>query len=104
MTALAAAMLDLPYGYYVLLRLLVCGVCAYLAVRDAEVGKRGRAWILAGFAVLYNPIIKLPVGKEIWPVVNGVTIAVLALHMWSARGSEPPDQKVDGTSTSGSGP
>ena len=87
MAALAIALLDLPYGYYVLLRLVVCGVCIYLAVDAAGNGKSEWAWLLGGCAVLYNPIIKFPLGREIWPFVNLATIALLGVHIWSFGGS-----------------
>jgi hypothetical protein len=83
--ALAAALMDLPYGYYVLLRLLVCGICIYLAVRELEIGRTGWVWILGGCAVLYNPIFRIHLNREIWSIVNVVTIGLLAVHMWSQR-------------------
>ena len=85
MAALAAALMDMPYGYYQLLRLLVCGVCIYLAVRDAESGRVGWAWVLGGVAVLYNPIFRIHLNREIWSIVNVATICLFAIHMWSFR-------------------
>ena len=85
MAALGVALLDMPYGYYALLRLLVCGVCAFLAAREANEGKIGWTWVLGGCAVLYNPIVKVPLGRELWSVVNVATVAMLAAHLWSAR-------------------
>jgi hypothetical protein len=85
MAALAVALLDMPYGYYGLLRVLVCGACAYLAAQDANHGKAEWAWVLGGCAVLYNPIFKIPLGRELWAAVNVATILMLGLHMWSSR-------------------
>lgn len=81
--ALAVALLEMPYGYYVLLRLLVCGVCMYLATSEARVGRTKWAWVLGGFGVLYNPIFTLHLGRDLWSVVNVATIALFAVHMWS---------------------
>lgn len=85
MTALAAALLELPYSYYVLLRVLVCGVCIYLAVQEYERGRTGWVWVLGGFAVLYNPIFRIHLNREVWSIVNIVTIALMAVHMWQSR-------------------
>ena len=79
--ALGVALFDMPYGYYGLLSLLVCGVCLYLAVQERN-GGSGWAWILGGCALLYNPIFKIHLGREIWPLVNVATIALLAAHLW----------------------
>jgi len=83
MAALAVALLELPYGYYVLLRLLVCAVCAYLAVQENYAGRTGWTWVLGGVAVLYNPIFRIHLDREFWSVVNVATIVMFAVHMWS---------------------
>jgi hypothetical protein len=83
MAALAAALLDWPYDYYVLLRVLVCGVCIYLAVQERDVGRMQWAWVLGGVAVLYNPVLKIHLDRQIWTVINMATIALFAIHMWS---------------------
>ena len=82
MAALAVALLHMPYGYYMLLRLLVCGVCAYLSGREADSGRTEWAWILGGCAVLYNPILPIHLNREMWSVINVATIALFAVHFW----------------------
>lgn len=81
--ALGVALLEMPYGYYMLLRLLVCGVCIYLAVDDAHRGRTDWAWMLGGVAVLYNPVFRIPLSREIWSVVNVATILLFTGHMWA---------------------
>lgn len=92
MMALAVALLELPYGYYTLLRLLVCGVCIYLATQEVQVGRTGWAWVLGGVAVLYNPIFRIHLNREIWSIVNVATIGLLAVHMRSVWRVERSDQ------------
>lgn len=63
----------MPYGYYMLLRLFLCGVCLYFltrpSVRDAE------KWVLAGLVVLYNPLAPIELGsKPLWSIVNIGTV------------------------------
>lgn len=81
--ALAVALLDMPYGYYVLLRVLVCGVCIYLAIEETKAGRSGWTWVFGGVAVLYNPIFQIHLDREVWSIVNVATIAMLVVHMWS---------------------
>lgn len=83
MAALAAALLKWPYGYYVVLRVLVCGACIYLAVQEKNAGRVGWSWVLGGVAVLYNPIFRIHLNREFWDVVNVATILLFAIHMWS---------------------
>jgi hypothetical protein len=80
MAALAVALFDMPYGYYSLLRFLMCGVCLYLAVQEGN-SESGWVWILGGCALLYNPLFKIHLGREVWSIVNVATIALLAGHM-----------------------
>jgi hypothetical protein len=72
--AVAIGLLPMPYGYYMLLRLFLCGVSLYfltrpVGVRDAE------KWALAGLVVLYNPIAPIELGsKSLWTIINIATV------------------------------
>ena len=74
-----------PYGYYILLRLVVCGACIYLAVSAATLDRPGWTWVLGGAAVLYNPLIRIHLGRDVWEVVNVATIALLIGVIWMLR-------------------
>jgi len=65
-----------PYGYYVLLRWVVCGVFAYLALQAFEKGIMNWIWVLGITAVVYNPIFKIHLGREVWSLVNLVTVGI----------------------------
>jgi len=66
-----------PYGYYILLRIIVFAACAYLAFRAAEIEKTPWVWVLGVTAVIYNPVIRIHLTRGIWSVVNIVTIIML---------------------------
>lgn len=68
-----------PYGYYVLLRYVICGICIYLAVKMYGCGKNGWVWTLCITAAIYNPFIRGHLTRDIWSVVNVATIALLAI-------------------------
>jgi len=74
-----------PYGYYILLRWVCCAAFAYLAWQAAEREKQGWVWVLAVTALVYNPIIRLHLGREIWSLVNVATIAVSIMSIWAFR-------------------
>ena len=74
-----------PYGYYIILRFVVCGVCAYLAVRAFQIDKIGWVLIVGITAVIYNPIIRVHLAREIWSVVNIATIIMLIVTIQTLR-------------------
>ncbi len=73
------------YGYYILLKLVVCGGCAFLAANAYDDGRKHFVWFLGELAVLYNPIIRFPIGRELWIAVNILTIIVLIAAMQVAK-------------------
>ena len=67
-----------PYGYYIFLRWVACGIFVYLSV--AAHRSKEPAWLLF-FVVnagLYNPVLRAHLGRPIWSVVNLVSICLLA--------------------------
>jgi hypothetical protein len=74
-----------PYGYYVLLRVMICAICAYLAFAAFEQQQLGWVWVLAITAVVYNPVIRVHLNREIWSGVNIATMILLALTIWTIR-------------------
>jgi uncharacterized membrane protein len=68
---------DQPYGYYMLLRLCLCGASLFLLAGANLTLVDWQRWALGGFAVLYNPIVPIRIGeKDIWEVLNVVTVVL----------------------------
>jgi len=74
-----------PYGYYVLLRWVCCGIFAYLAFKGYEQGHQGWVWVLGITAALYNPILRVHLTREIWSVVNVITIGIAVVSIFVLR-------------------
>lgn len=72
-----------PYGYYVLLRVVVCGISIYLALRAYEQQNMGWVWTLGIMAAVYNPIFRVHLTREIWSVVNVVTMGIFIATIWT---------------------
>jgi hypothetical protein len=71
------AILPMPYSYYQLLRIVNCALFALLAYRFSE-NKIGKMVIPSVFfAIIYNPFLKVGLGKEIWIFFNVLS----ALHL-----------------------
>ena len=61
---------PLPYGYYMLLRVVACGVFAWAAFITYEKNEEVLPWIFGILAILFNPIFKIHLPKELWAVVD----------------------------------
>jgi hypothetical protein len=81
---------DNPYGYYILLRWVCCASFAFLAVYACAIEKQGWAWPLGISALVYQPLIPWHLTREIWSVINVVTIAVAmaSIFVLKSRGEE----------------
>ena len=80
LVVMAIGLLPMPYGYYTLSKLVVCGCSIYFAYQLYEKKDMTFVWVFGFFAILYNPIIPIYLyEKEIWIVVNVITAAVFVL-------------------------
>ena len=86
-TALLVALLDMPYGYYQLLRVLIFCVSGYLAFEAIGRSQVNWAWVFGGTALVYNPLIKLALGRDLWSMVNVATAVLLAFYLYWKRHS-----------------
>ena len=69
-TLLFIAIVPLSYGYYMLLRLVVTGIFIWAAFIAYEQKHKLLPWIYGLLAVLFNPIIKIHLPKELWAIVD----------------------------------
>jgi hypothetical protein len=79
---LGIALLKLPYGYYILLRWVVCGVgllCAYISY---EIEKNTWVVLFGIIALLFNPIIPIHLNKEIWSIINVAVVLVIFISFF----------------------
>jgi hypothetical protein len=65
-------LLDMPYGFYQLVRfvgLIGFGILAYKAYQNEN---QIEAIVYGGLALLFQPIFKIALGREIWNIVDVV--------------------------------
>lgn len=81
----------MPYGYYIFLRIVICiwGITA--GIQASKTSPGNWASLLAyGIAILYNPIIRIPLTRDIWQAVNIATIlAILTVTAKRPKSDEP---------------
>jgi hypothetical protein len=80
-----------PYGYYILLRWVCCGVFAYLAFQAFKQEQQGWVWVLGITAAIYNPIIRVHLTREIWAVLNVITIGMAVASIFALKLKEDKD-------------
>jgi hypothetical protein len=70
---------PLPYGYYTLLRIVATGVFLWAAFVAHEREHTILPWVYGLIAILFNPVIKIYLPKELWAAVDiGAGILLLA--------------------------
>jgi hypothetical protein len=77
-----------PYEYYILLRWVCCAVFAFLAIRAHACKQQGWAWILGVTAGVYNPIVPVHLTREIWSVINVVTLGIASTSIFAVKPHE----------------
>ena len=76
---------DNPYGYYILLRWVCCGLFAYLAFQAVEQEKQAWVWALGITALLYNPIFRVHLNRDLWSIINVVTIGIAVVSVFALK-------------------
>ena len=77
-----------PYGYYILLRWVCCAAFVYLAIQAWNLEKSGWVWILGVTAAIYNPILRIHSTRELWSVVDLVTIGLAVASIFVLKSEE----------------
>jgi hypothetical protein len=73
---------DMPYGYYQFTRfagLIGFGFLAYLANSN---GKQNQMIIYIILAVLFQPFIKISLGRELWNIVDVIVAVALIMSIF----------------------
>lgn len=76
---------NMPYGYYQFVRFIsMCGF-AYLAYSSNEVNKKNEVFVYIGLAILFQPFIKIALGRTIWNVVDFIVGISLILSLFQRK-------------------
>ena len=74
---LVLCLLKMPYGYYQFVRFISCIVFAYLAYQE-NLNKSKLVLVYVALAVLFQPFVKISLGRELWNIVD-VIVAVFLI-------------------------
>jgi Na+/proline symporter len=96
------ALVPLPYDYYRILRVIVCGAAAFLAWSEFQERGLIAGWAigLIAVAVIFNPAVPLRLERETWMVLDVVAAAILGGHLF-ARSRRPAEISSSGGDDAG---
>jgi hypothetical protein len=63
-------LLDMPYGYYQFVRLAALVGFAILAYQALQSGKQTEMLVYIGLALLFQPFLKVALGRQLWNIVD----------------------------------
>lgn len=73
-------LLDMPYGYYEMVRFLAMMVFAFLGYAAYQEQHLIRAYIFFGLAILFQPLLKIALGRDIWNMVD-VVVGIWLIYL-----------------------
>ena len=68
---------DMPYGYFQLVRFVGMIGFGILTMSEYEKKNEGLMYFFLASAVLINPFFKIPLGRELWNIIDVVWAVVL---------------------------
>lgn len=81
---LFGCLLNLPYGYYQFVRFIAMAGFAYLAFESLQKNNSKYVFLYIILALLFQPFIKVALGRIIWNIVD-VIVAVWLYTTLSSR-------------------
>jgi phosphoglycerol transferase MdoB-like AlkP superfamily enzyme len=76
---------GLSYGYYIFLRWVACICAIYIAYKAMEIEKTSWTWVFGIIALLFNPIFRFHMSKEMWSVIDFITAIIFIVSIFFIR-------------------
>ena len=84
--ALFLCLAPMPYGFYMLVRFFAMVMFGLMAYQYYQEKKENLMITFGALAVLFQPIIKIPLGRAVWNVVDvAVAIGLIVLLLKENR-------------------
>lgn len=78
---LLACLLDMPYGYFMIVRFLATCSFLYFSYNSRNVGNNNGVILYLVLALLFQPIFKIALGRFVWNLVDVVVAIVLLISI-----------------------
>lgn len=82
---LLTCLFNMPYGYYQFVRFIGLIGFSILAFQANEQGKQTEMIVYGGLALLFQPLFKIALGREMWNIVDVVVAIGLLLTVFVKR-------------------
>lgn len=79
--ALLLCLAPMSYGFYMLVRFFATVMFGLMAYRYHQEKKENLMITFGALAVLFQPLIKIPLGRTVWNVVDVVIAVVLIIQL-----------------------
>jgi hypothetical protein len=90
-----------PYGYFQVLRLVVCGVAVYCAALAAQGRGSNWGWLFVACAAMFNPFVPVHLNRSVWAVIDVLAGLALLLSIWFFREQAHTASEADPRATHG---
>ena len=84
---LLLCLLQMPYGFYTLLRFVAMVAFAVMAVQYHRAKRDALTVLFGAMALLFQPFAKVALGRGVWNIVD-VAAAVLLIALWTKERKE----------------
>lgn len=74
-------LLDMPYGYYQLVRFIALIGFGVLAYQANQQSRQTEMFIYGALALLFQPFFKIALGRELWNIVDVIVGAGLLVSL-----------------------
>ena len=82
-------LLDMPYSYYQLVRFVSMLVFVFLGFKELEKENQNIAYLYFGLAILFQPFLKIALGRELWNLVDVVVGIWLMISAFQSDKNHP---------------
>lgn len=83
--ALLLCLLNMPYGYYQFVRFVAMVGFSYLAYLVNEQNRKNDMFIYIALALLFQPFIKIALGRMIWNIVDLIVGIGLLISLFKKK-------------------
>lgn len=82
-------LLSMPYGYYQLVRFIALASFVLLAYNTYSQGNKTEAIIYVCLAILFQPLVKIALGRQVWNIVDVVVGIGLIVSIFIRPSTNP---------------
>ena len=75
-------LLDMPYGYFQLVRFIALVAFSILAYQANQRGHQTEMFVYIGLAILFQPLVKISLGRQLWNIVDVIVGIYLIISIF----------------------